>query len=78
MASVTISGEFLKPKKIKSVTASTFFPSICHKMMGLDATILVFFLMSSCFKPLHHSNAVIHERGAQITYLLSPECLILI
>ena len=26
----------LEPKKIKSVTASTFPPSICHEMMGLD------------------------------------------
>ena len=32
----------LKPKKIKSVTASTFSPSICHEVMGLDAMILVF------------------------------------
>ena len=27
----------LEPKKIKSVTASTFPPSICHEVMGLDA-----------------------------------------
>ena len=33
----------LKPKKIKSVTVSTFSPSICHKMMGLNTVILVFF-----------------------------------
>jgi len=32
----------LKPKKIKSVTLSTFSPFICHEMMGLDALILVF------------------------------------
>ena len=31
----------LEPKKIKSVTASTFPPSICHEMMGPDAIILV-------------------------------------
>ena len=29
-------------KKIKSVTFSTFPPSICHEVMGLDAIILVF------------------------------------
>ena len=28
--------------KIKSVTVSTVFPSICHEVMGLDAMILVF------------------------------------
>ena len=32
----------LQPKKIKSVTASTFSPSICYEVMGLDAMILVF------------------------------------
>ena len=32
----------LEPKKIKSVTVSTFSPSICHEVMGLDAMILVF------------------------------------
>ena len=32
----------LETKKIKSVTTSTFFPSICHEVMGLDAMILVF------------------------------------
>ena len=32
----------LEPKKRKSVTASTFSPSICYEVMGLDAMILVF------------------------------------
>jgi len=32
----------LELKKRKSVTASTFSPSICHELMGLDATILAF------------------------------------
>ena len=32
----------LEPKKTKSVTASTFPPSIYHEVMGLDAMILVF------------------------------------
>ena len=32
----------LEPRKIKSVTVSTFPPSICHEVMGLDAMILVF------------------------------------
>ena len=36
------SAEILETKKIKSVIASTFLPSICHEMMGLDAMILVF------------------------------------
>ena len=32
----------LEPKKIKSVTVSIVSPSICHEMMGLDATTFVF------------------------------------
>ena len=36
------SAVILEPKKIKSVTVSTFYPSICHKVVGLDAMILVF------------------------------------
>ena len=36
------SAVILEPKKIKSVTASTFPPSICLEVMGLDAMILVF------------------------------------
>ena len=38
----SLSAEILEPKKIKSVTASTFAPSICHEVMGPDAMILVF------------------------------------
>ena len=38
----SLSAVILEPKKIKSVTVSTFPPSIYHKMMGLDAMILVF------------------------------------
>ena len=36
------SAVILKPKKIKSVTASTFSVSICYEVMGPDAVILVF------------------------------------
>ena len=45
----TPSAVIFQPKKIKSVTDFTFSPSICHKVMGLDAIILVFF--ECCFKP---------------------------
>ena len=36
------SAVFLEPKKIKSATISTVYPSIYHKVMRLDAMILVF------------------------------------
>ena len=43
------SAVILEPKKIKSVTVSIVSPPICHEVMGLDAMILVFCMMS--FKP---------------------------
>ena len=36
------SAVILEPQNIKSVTVSTVSPSICHEVMGPDATILVF------------------------------------
>ena len=38
----SLSAVILEPKKIKSVTAYTFPPSICHEVMGLNAMILSF------------------------------------
>ena len=42
----SLSAVILEPEKIKSVTVS---PSICHEVMGPDAMILVFWMLS--FKP---------------------------
>ena len=39
----------VEPKKIKSLTVSIVPPSICHEVMGQDAMILVFWMLS--FKP---------------------------
>ena len=39
----------LEPKKIKPVTVSVVSPSICHEVMGLDAMIFIFWMLS--FKP---------------------------
>ena len=43
------SSVILEPPKIKSLTVSIVSPSICHEVMGLDAMILVFWMLS--FKP---------------------------
>ena len=43
------SAVILGPKKIKSVTLSIIYSSICHEVMGPNAMILVFWLLS--FKP---------------------------
>ena len=41
------SAVILEPKKIKAVTVSIVSPSICHEVMGPDAMILVFGMLSS-------------------------------
>ena len=38
----SLSAVILEPKKGKSVTASSFRPSICHEVVGPDAMILAF------------------------------------
>ena len=48
MAAVTICSDF-GAQENKSVTVSIVSPSICHEVMGLDAMILVFWMLS--FKP---------------------------
>ena len=48
LAAVSIRSDFGAPK-IKSVTVFTFAPCICHKVMGLDVIILIFWM--SNFKP---------------------------
>ena len=45
MAAVTIC-LILEAKKIKSVTVSVVYPSIFHEVMGLDAMMLIFWLLS--------------------------------
>ena len=44
-----LSALILDPKKMKSDTVFTFSPSICHEVVGLDAMILAFWILS--FKP---------------------------
>ena len=43
------SAVILEPKKRKSLTVSIVSPSTCHEMMGLDAMIFIFWMLS--FKP---------------------------
>ena len=53
------SAVILEPKKIKSVTDSIVSPSICHEVMGPDAIILVFWMLS--FKLI---ILVLNKRGS--------------
>ena len=51
------SAVILELKKIKSVIVSTVSPSICHEVMGPDAMILVFWMLS--FKPVFSLSSFI-------------------
>ena len=42
----SLSTVILEPKNIKSVTASIFSQSICHEVIGLDAMIFIFWMLS--------------------------------
>ena len=58
----------LETKKIKSVTISIVSPSFCHEMMGLDATILVFWVSSQLF----HSPLSLSSRGSLVLLHFLP------
>ena len=63
------SAVILKPPKIKSVTVSTGSPSICHELMGPDATIFVFWMLS--FKQTFSLSSFIFNKRLFSSYSLS-------
>ena len=54
------SAVILEPKKIKAATISTVSPSICYEVMGPDAMILVFWMLS--FKPIFSLSSFTFKR----------------
>ena len=58
----SLSALILEPKKMKS--NSTFSPSICHEVIGLDTMFLVFWMLS--FKPAFHSSLSLSSRGSLV------------
>ena len=54
------SAVILEPRKIKSVTVSIVSPSICHEVMGPDAMIFVFWILS--LYQLFHSSLTLIKR----------------
>ena len=60
----------LKPRKTKSATVPTVSPSISHEVMGLDAMILVFWMLS--FKPTFHSPLSLSSRGFLVLLYFLP------
>ena len=61
------SAVILEPPKIKSDTVSTVSPSICHEVMGPDAMILLFSMLS--FKPTFSvSSFYFHQEALQFFF----------
>ena len=69
MAEVTICSDF-GALEIKSVTVSTVPPSICHEVMGPDAMILVFGMLS--IRQLFHSPLSLSSRGSLVPLRFLP------
>ena len=64
------SAVILEPQNIKSVTVSTVSPSICHEVMGPDAMILVFWMLSFC--QFFHSFLSLSSRGSLVPLRFLP------
>ena len=64
------SAVILEPKKIKFVTVSIVFPSICHEVMGPDARIFIFWMFS--FKLAFHFPLSPSSRGSLISFCFLP------
>ena len=60
----------LEPPKIKSATVSTVSASICHEVMGPDAMILVFWILS--FKPKFSLSSFTLIRGSLVLPYFLP------
>ena len=58
----------LEPKNIKSVTVSTVSPSFCHEVVGPDAVILVFWMLS--FKPFFNSPLPLSSGGLLVLHFM--------
>ena len=64
------SAVILEPKKIISVTVSFVYPCICHEVMGPDAMILVFAMLS--FKPAFSLSSCTLLRGSLVPLHFLP------
>ena len=69
MAAVTIHSDFGAPPKIKPLSVSIVSPSICHEVMGPDAMIFVFLMLS--FRPTFSLSSFTFIRRLFSSFLLS-------
>ena len=65
----SLSAVISEPKKIKSATVFIVSPSICHEVMGLDAMILIFWMLS--FKPAFSLSSFTFIKRLFSSFLLS-------
>ena len=66
----SLSVVILEPKERKSVTVSTFPPSICHEVMGLDA--MTSFFECWVLSQLFHSPLSPSSRGSLLPFCFLP------
>ena len=64
------SAGILEPKKIKSLTVSIVSPSICHGVMGPNALILIFWILS--FKPTFSHSFFTSSRSSSVPLCFFP------
>ena len=69
------SAVILGPKKIKSVTVSIVFPSICHEVVGPDAMIFIFWMLS--FKPAFSLSSYTFIKRLFSSFSLSAKRVVL-
>ena len=60
----------LEPRKIRSDTVSIVSPSVCHEVMGLDALIFGFWMLS--FKPAFHSPLSLSSKNSLVPFCFLP------
>ena len=64
------SAMILEPPKTKSATVFADSPSICHEVMGPDAMILIFWMLS--FKPTFSLSSFTSSRGSLVLLHFLP------
>ena len=69
MVAVTIHSDF-GAQKIKYVTVSTVYPSICHEVLGPDAMIFIFWMLN--LKPAFHCPLSPSSRGSLVPLHFLP------
>ena len=64
----SLSTVYLEPEKRKFVRASTFSPSVCHEVMGPNAMIFIFWILS--LKPTFSLSFSLSSRGRVVLHFL--------